>query len=94
MRRSSRDEVIAMGARAARRAERAFRQSKRTSQWIYNNKVKVGTRATENVQYMAWNIPHLRGILIANHAEEGESLTAVAVARVMKAGMRSPIEDY
>ena len=94
LKRLSRDELVEKGLRAAARAERSFRRGKRGRPWIYNSKVKSGVENTENSQYQAWNLPHLKAQIIIEHAKESEVLSAYAIKRVMKAQMKSVKEDY
>lgn len=87
----SRDEIIAKGEQARIRAENAMIHP---GPWIYKPKVKSGRRKTRNTEYQAWNIPHLLGMLVLDHARESERLNAYAIKRVMKKHMQSNREDY
>jgi len=87
----SRDEIVTKGEEAERRALRVERHP---GPWLYRPKVKSGRRATRNSEYQAWNKAHLFGLIVMDHAREGEALSAYGIIRVMKMQMRSAREDF
>ena len=88
--RRSRDEIVAFGLAAKEVSETSRRQK---GPWIYKAKCKSGNRSTKNVEETYCNIPHLNGDLVAKHAREGEVFNIYAVTRIMKAHLRSGVED-
>ena len=61
--------------------------------WIYQYKVKTGTRKTRNVEKMYYNIPHLMADAIVRWARNDETLNIYAIRRIMRAQLRSYRED-
>jgi len=92
MRRShtARDHIVAAGLAAKRESESSLHQK---GPWLYKYKVKVGDRATQNVESQLCNIKHLKAEAITEYAIENEPLRVFAVQRIMKSTMNSSRED-
>jgi hypothetical protein len=88
----TRDEIVAKGVAAERASSRAFQRGDRTSPWLYKVKIRSGRRSV-NREYQAWCIPHLKMLVVLDQAMNDETLTAVAISRVMKSQFRSVRED-
>lgn len=82
--RISRDEVVERGMDMANQGHLP---------WLYKLKVKSGRRRTENEEYSAMNLPHLKALVVIDHGREREVLSAYAIQRIMKSQLRSIAED-
>jgi len=92
-RRTSRDEMVTEGTRAAIESEMSHRAGNRTSPWLYDTKSRSGRKPLRIKQYEAWNLKHLKGEVIQDQARNNETLSITMIARVMKANLTSYRED-
>ena len=87
MSRLSRDELVERGIAAERRGRATHRA------WIYKAKVKVGRRATLNIEHEYYNIPHMIAEIIMRYAIPQENIALYGIQRVMRSQLRSIRED-
>ena len=84
----SRDELVTRGMRAGEIGSQSH------SPWIYKTVCKSGRKGSIAREYQAYNIPHLKALIIMDQAREDETLTAMMIGRIMKSHLRSRREDY
>ena len=94
MGRLSRDEMVEKGLVAAHKAEVSYeRGMRRTGPWLYKVRLRSGRRAGMNKEYQAWNMPHLRALMLIDRARTNETLNAIVIKRIMKSQFSSRKEN-
>lgn len=89
MNRLSRDSIVSRGMQEE---ERARTHGQRF--WMYPIKIKSGKRKSIFTTMQAYNIKHLRAIVIMNHARTNEKISITMLSRIMRSKFSSPREDY
>ena len=94
MARLSRDEVVEKGLAAAHEQEVKYENGiRKVGPWLYKIKLRSGRRAGTNHEYQAWNIPHLRALILMDRVRNNETLNATIIQRVMKSQFSSRREN-
>ena len=88
--RKDRDSIVREGRIANEQSVSSERQK---GPWLYQSKIKSGTRTTRNVEDTFTSIKHMYGELVSRHAREGETFNIYGIKRCMKAQIRSYRED-